>query len=127
MLNDEYFSTDDMKTLADRHHMLGCNLTIVDDRRSAAKFIRQIAETEDDLRDDLLAAAECYSDTAQMVGDSNNIIGHAGTEESLKQIADPEVRKQYSKMILKMRENDEKAIGFIEQALSKLQDGEEND
>jgi hypothetical protein len=121
MLNDDYFPPDDMEALSDRHHRLNCNLTIVDDRGSATKFLRQIAEEEADFRADLLAAAEYYSKTAQLVWvESNKLVGHAATEESFKQMANPEIRRQYSEMILKMRDNDEKAIEFIEHSLAGI-------
>ena len=42
----------------------------------------------------------------------------------MRQIADPEIRKQYSEMILKMRNNDEKAIEFIEHALVGIMEPE---
>ena len=42
----------------------------------------------------------------------------------MRQIADPEMRKQYSEMILKMRNNDEKAIEFIEHALEGIMEPE---
>jgi len=120
MLNDDHFPPDDMEALSDRHHRLNCNLTIVDDRGTAAKFLRQIAEEEADLKADLLAAAEYYSKTAQLVWvDSNKFVRHVATEESFEQMANPEIRRQYSEMILKMRDNDEKAIELIEHALAE--------
>jgi len=61
---------------------------------------------------DLLAAADCYVEIAQLHEDSNKVIKPDFSDEAIKQVSDPAARCIYSLVLLKMRDKGPDSSGF---------------
>ena len=90
------------------------------ERGSTARFLRQIAEDESDFAPDLLAAADCYSEITQLHEDSKQLINPDFSEEAIKEVSNPAIRRLYSLVLLKMRDKEEEAISHIEHCLAGI-------
>ncbi len=117
---DKWFPTGDTRALGGPYLGILCILMMVDDHAAAVDYLRQIAGEEPDLAPDLLAAADCYQQACALRARLRDILKEDFADESIRQMADAGLRREYATVILDIRDCDEKAIGHIEQCLARL-------
>lgn len=120
IIQDRFFPAEDQGVISDRYLSIAYHQMWLVERGSTAKFLRQIAEDESDLAPELIAAADCYAEILQLHEDSNKVIKPDFSEEAIKQVSDPAIRRIYSLVLLKMRDKEEEAIGHIERCLGRI-------
>jgi hypothetical protein len=118
--NDE-FPVEDMGALHERYTVHNDAVGLVAEARwYAACFLRKIADREPSMAGDLLAAAACYETEHDLMWQLWNLVGGIGfSDEHVKKLADPQVRRQMVPIILQARDEDEKAAAHVEKALSR--------
>ena len=86
----------------------------------ASVYLAQIAHDEPFMAADLLAAASCYAVEHDIAWKIWGLVGgHGWEEEKVRKLAEPDVRRGISKLILQAREKDAEAADHIERALTK--------
>ena len=121
LLRDDEFATDDMTVLRERHMVHNdAAATVAEGRWYAAHFLKQIAEHEPAMAEDLLAAAACYEAEHDLMWQIWGLVGGIGfADEHVQKLAEPAVRRQMVPIILQARDKDAEAAEHIEQALAK--------
>lgn len=120
MLDDSRFTVGERGDLGGPYLGILCIEMMLDDRKSAAPFLRGIADAEPDLAADLIAAASCYDRTCALREDLRELLPEDFTDTAMVRLADPEMRRRFAGIVLGMRASDEDAIGHIEAALARL-------
>ena len=117
---DEDFPADDLAILNARMIAHDDAMhTVAEGRWYGAQFLKQIAEDEPLLAENLSVAAARYEEVHQMIWQGWGLVGGLGrTDEQVKKLAEPDVRRQLAPLILKAKETDAQAVEFIEKALS---------
>jgi len=115
MIQDKYFPAENKDVIYNRYLTIAYHQMWFVERGLTATFLRQIAEDESDLASDLLAAADCYAEIAQLDVDSQKL-----KLEAFEQLPDPSIRRIFSLILLKMRDKEEEAISHIEHCLSGI-------
>lgn len=122
MMRDEDFPSDGLETLRNR---LTCHydaMSMLAERNYAAKFLRQIANHEPNMAQDLEKAAECLEESGLLISKMHEATGGyipPDDDEKLKKLAGPVVRRQIADAILEARDKHTEAAHHIEQALAK--------
>ncbi len=121
LLRDEDFPMDNMAVLSQRMLSHDENANVVAEGRwCAAQVLKQMAKDEPVMADGLLAAAECYEAEYSLIHQSWDIVGgDSRSEAHARKLAEPDIRRQTSSIILKARDKDEEAANHIERALAK--------
>lgn len=101
-----------------RYLCLLCYNMMLDDHRSAPPFLRDAAGVLPECGAGLTRAAECYDRSCGLRDRLESIIRSDFSPEAQKRVLDRDVREQYARTILQIRDSDAEAIGHIEQALS---------
>ena len=118
---DEDFPAKDMSVLRERHmshdNMVGM---VAEGRWYATHFLRQAAEHETDMAEDLSAAIECYEAEHSLMWKIWGLVGGIGrSDEKVKKFAEPEIRRRIAPIILEARDKDAEASDHIEKALAR--------
>ena len=124
LLRDDEFPTDDMAVLRERHmaHHDAAG-TVAEGRWYGAHFLKQVAEHEPAMAEELLAAAGCYEAEHDLMWQIWNLMGGIGfSDERVEKLAEPAVRRRIAPIILQARDKDEKAADHIERALGHQED-----
>jgi hypothetical protein len=113
MQRDEDF-VDDIETLQQRKMVHYDAMCMVAERGGAARFLRQIAEHEPAMAEELGAAADCYDQEMAFLGHMHEATGgFISSDEQLRRLVDPAVRRQIAEAILQARDKDAEAAGHI--------------
>lgn len=120
LLRDDDFPAGDLAVLQNRMMSHNDNMTVVwDGRTSAAQFLREMAERDPAMKEHLLAAASCYQAAADWITEGIMLVGIGREEPQVRKLAEPEVRRQLSTLILQARDADARAAEHIDQALAQ--------
>ncbi len=119
MLQDRHFSSGDTQVLGGPYLGILCLLMMIDDRRSAAPFLTQIAAELPELAPELLAAADCYRETCRLREGLGTLLKEDFSAEAITSLANPGLRREYAQGILAMRDQDAQAIAHIERCLAR--------
>jgi len=120
-LREEEFHDDTERkegTLWFRYLCLLCYHMMLDDHRSAAPFLRDAAAALPACGSELLRAADCYERSCGVRDQLEAIMKGDFSLDAQKRLLDPEVRDEYARTILQIRDSDAQAVSHIEQALS---------
>jgi hypothetical protein len=141
LIRDEDFTTDNMEILCDCYTIHNNTVSIVAEGRwYAAQFLKQIAEYDHTMVDELLLAAECYEAECNLMWQIWNLGGYEA-ENSLMwydsrivgmrdlsservqmmigKLSDGKIRRQIIPLLLAARDRDSEAADHIERALKK--------
>jgi hypothetical protein len=118
MVQDRFFPKGAMAEIGQRYLSVLCNLMMLDDRRSAAEFLKLMAKDESDLAEGLHVATKCYEGICEMKNDLIDLVKDDFSAEAQRRIADHEIRRQYAEIIMRIRDKEEEAIGHIENLAS---------
>lgn len=121
LLRGDDFPADDMDVLRERHmvHNEAAG-TVAEGRWYAAQFLRQAAEHEPVMAEDLLVAAACYRAEHDLMWQIWDLVGGIGfSDEHVKKLAEPSVRRQIAPLILQAQDKDAEAAEHVERALAK--------
>lgn len=123
LLRDEDFPADDMGKLGWIMMSHDDNVNVVAEGRwCAIQFLKQMAETESAMAEDLLKAVECYEAEYNLMRQCWDLMGYGPeirSERQCKILATPEYRRQIIPLILQARDKDAEAADHIERALAK--------
>ncbi len=124
LLRDEDFPANDMKKMGWIMMCHDDNVNVVAEGRwCAMQFLRQIAETESAMAEDLLAAAECYEAEYNLMRQCWDLLPNYGpetrSERQKRVLATPEYRQKIVPLILQARDKDAEAADHIERALAR--------
>jgi len=118
---DDDFPQGDLDAL--RHRLMvheDAAGAVAEGRWYGAQFLREMAEEQPGIADDLLAAATCYETEHDLVWEMWGITGGPGrSDEQAESLARPDVRQRLVPLIRRAREQDEEAAGHIESALAR--------
>jgi hypothetical protein len=123
---DEDFPAGNLEALTFRC-LVNASVTLsglVDARRSAAAYLRMMADVEPSVREPLLHSAEQYERELGVLRSAIEIApfchGPNGTEQRRLEMADPALRRRLSKLIREAKAVDEAAVRSLERAVQKL-------
>lgn len=121
LLRDDDFPPGDMAKLRQRymvHH--DATGAVAEGRWYASLFLAQIARHEAGMAPELLAAASCYAAEHDLMWQVWNLAGGIGfSDEQVRKLAEPAVRRQITLVILQAQDRDAEAADHIERALAK--------
>lgn len=100
-----------------RYLCLLCFNMMLDDRSSAAPFLRDAAVALPGGRAELLQAAGCYERSCELRKQLETILPSDFSPDAQKRLLDPDVRSDFARTILQIRDSDAQGIAHIEQAL----------
>lgn len=120
LLRDDEFPADDMAVLRERHMVHDDAVgTVAEGRWYATQFLKQITEHEPAMAEELLAAAACYEVEHHLMWDIWNLVGGIGrSDEHVRKLAEPAIRRQIALLIPQSRHKDAEAADYIERALA---------
>ena len=101
-----------------RYLSAAINLTMLRDHRSIEPFLQQVAEEESDLALDLAPAIDCYAEMRRLIDSLIDCIDDSFSEESVMRIADADIRREYARILLQIRDKEKEGIGHIERVLA---------
>ncbi len=94
--------------------------TVAEGRWYAARFMELIADAEPAMEEDLMAACACFDDEHDLMWQIWGLAGGNGrSDDHVRRLADPDVRRAIAPLILRAREKDIQAADFIERALKE--------
>jgi len=120
-LRDEEFAEDadrEEDKPGFRYLCVLCYNMMLDDHRSAAPFLRDAAEALPECGTELIRAAGCYEQSCELRDQLEGIMKSDFSPDAQKRLLDPDVRDEYARTILLIRDSDEQGISHIEQALA---------
>jgi len=121
LLDDASFPRGDLEVLTFKCHVgasVGlCNL--LDSRRAAAAFLRQMADAAGPAAERVQAAADLYETEAALARTIADVAPSSmDSEEKRLTMADPALRREVSGKLLEARDIDAQAVAHLEQALA---------
>jgi hypothetical protein len=119
MTQAKYFPAGNAAVIGHRYVSTAINMTMLRDHCLAEPFLRRAAEDVPDFQPELLRAAECYDDVKRIRDGMDELIGDNFSEQAMKAIADPEIRRAYADTILRIREVEAEAVNQIELLLKR--------
>jgi len=94
--------------------------TVAEGRWYGAQFLKQVTEHEPAMAEELLSAAACYEAEHDLMWQVWGFVGGIGrSDDHVKKLAEPAVRRQIVPLILQARDKDAEAADHIERALPK--------
>lgn len=119
LTSDDEFPVGDMGALHERYMVHNDAVGLVAEGRwYAACFLRQVADREPAMAQELLAAAACYEAEHDLMWQLWDLVGGIGfSDEHVKKLADSKVRQQMAPIILQACDKDAEAAEHIEKAL----------
>jgi hypothetical protein len=115
---DADYPKDDDGILATRVMVHGDQCCMLDDRRGAVGFLRQMAKEAPAAKADLLAAADLYE---QAVGAKTWPWGHEMGPAAQAGLADPQTRRTIAAEVRKARDAEAKAVELLEKAVAAME------
>lgn len=103
-----------------RYLCILCYNMMLDDHRSAAPFLNVAAKALPECSTQLLAAASCYENSVELRGELENIVKSDFSHEAQRRLLDPNVREEYARTLLMMRDAEAAGISSVEQALARI-------
>ena len=100
-----------------RYLCILCYNMMLDDHRWAAPFLRDAAEALPECGTELLRAADCYERSCEPRNQLEGIAKSDFSPDAQRRLLAPDVRDDYARTILRIRDGDEQGISHIEQAL----------
>lgn len=122
MTRDEDFPADNLNVLRNRLMVHYDAMCMVNNRGHATDFLRQVAEHEPAMAEELMEAARIYEEEGKALGKMHEATGGyipRDDDEKVQNLADPEARKKIAEAILQARDRDLEAANHIERALAK--------
>lgn len=116
---DADYPPNDQKVLATRAMVHMDQVTMLEERHSAAKFLKRMAEAASDVAEQLHAAATLYDEAANEAARLWRL-GHWSEPEAQKAIADAGNRREFAKHIRAARRKEAQAVEHLERALTML-------
>jgi hypothetical protein len=118
LLRDEDFPAD-LDVLRERFMVHDDAVGVVAEGRwYAARFMEWLAEIEPGMEENLAAAAACFDAEHDLMWQIWGLVGGNGrSEDHIHKLADPAVRRAIVALILRARDKDREAAGFIERAI----------
>jgi hypothetical protein len=107
-------------TLGFRYLCVLCYNMMLDDHRSAAPFLNDAANVLPQCASALLEAAGHYERSCELRDRLEGLVPSNFSEEAQKRLLDPNVRDEYARVILEIRDVEEAAISCVEQALALI-------
>jgi hypothetical protein len=120
MTQEQYFPEGDKAIIGHRYLSAAINLTMLRDHCSIEPFLQQVAEEESDLALDLAPAIDCYAEMRRLIDSLIDCIDDSFSEESVMRIADADIRREYARILLQIRDKEKEGIGHIERVLEGL-------
>ncbi len=119
-VHDDYPAAD-RETMGTRLMVHGDQCLMLEERKSAATFLRQIADAVPEVAGELRAAARCYDDAASLgmrvwPWDTCDY----GSDTLIKGLADRTVRRRIAKAVRVARDREAQAVEHLEAALAAL-------
>ncbi len=121
ILEEEEFTVKKMKELHHRYHVhQDASGIIAEGRWYAYQFLQKVMEDVSCPKEEVSLAAKCYDEEHSLMWQLWSLVGGPGASaKKAKLFKDPGVRKKTADIILKAREQDRKAAGYLERALKK--------
>lgn len=113
-LREEEYTED---TLSWRYLCLLCYNMMLDDHQCAAPFLRDAGRVLPGCANHLLEAAGHYERSCELRNRLEELLPSNFSDEAQKRVLDANVRDEYARVILEIRDVDESGISCIEQAL----------
>ena len=101
-----------------RYLCILCYNMMLDDHKSAARFLRDAAEALPECRAELSRAADCYERSCELRDQLEGIVESDFSPDAQRQLLDPDVRDNYARTILQIRDAEEQGSSHTEQALA---------
>ncbi|MDF2630826.1 MAG: rob 3 [Symbiobacteriaceae bacterium] len=119
ILDDDAFPADDAAVLTQRHEVHFTESgNLAECRAWAGQFLRYLAPSVPAVTEELLAAGDCYTAEHDLMWQMWEITGEP--RQAHLRFASRDVRRRTAALIGKARQLDERAAGYLEQALSRL-------
>jgi len=116
---DADYPADDPQVLGTRVMIYGDQLCMLEERHSAAGYLRQMAATAPEAAEQLAAAAVLYDAVADQSADMWPW-GYSMGEDAQQGLADPEARRAFAAKVRVAREKEGQATAYLERALAAL-------
>jgi hypothetical protein len=116
---DADYPADDPQVLAWRVMVYGDQLTMLEERHSAARYLRQVASVAPEVTGQLESAAALYDAAADEVGPMWPW-GYSMGEDAQQGLADPEARHSFAARVRVAKDAETQAVAQLEQALVAL-------
>jgi hypothetical protein len=116
---DADYPPGDARMLETRVMIHGDQVTMLEERHSAARYLQQMAKILPEVAEPLHRAAACYAETAALVPG----VWHWGSSmgpDAQQGLAVGETRREFAKHIREARDREAQAVDYLEQALAAL-------
>jgi hypothetical protein len=120
MTDEQYFPIGDEETLGQRYVSAAINMTMLRDHCLAEPYLRHIAEAVPEFQPELSQAIEHYGEVRRIRDGMDNLIGDNFSEQAMKAIAVPKIRREYAESILRIRDAEEQAVSQLEGLLRRI-------
>ena len=119
MTDETNFPQGNEDILGWRYLSTAVNITMLRDHCLAEPFLRQAAAEEPDLLPEVGLAADCYQEVIRLREMQDSFIRDDFSPGTMQAIADPEARRGFADLILRIRDKEEEAIQHIERLLER--------
>jgi len=119
MTDEKYFPPGDEETLGQRYVSTAINMTMLRDHCLAEPFLRRAAVAVPEFAPELSRAVEQYGEVSRIRYGMDDLIGDNFSEQAMKAIAVPEIRREYAEAILCIRDAEEQAVEQLERLLQR--------
>jgi hypothetical protein len=118
--DEDEFPEDDLAVLHERYMVHNDAVgTVAEGRWYASLFLKQVMDQELAMAEELSAAAACYRAEHDLMWEIWNLVGGTGfSDEQVRKLAEPAVRRQIAQIIGQARDRDAEAAHQIERALA---------
>ena len=119
--NNDEFPADDVAVLYERYMVHNDAVgTVAEGRWYASLFLKQVLEQEPIMAKELSAAAACYRAEHDLMWEIWKLAGGPGfSDEQVRALAEPTIRRQIVPIIRRARDKDAEAASHIERALAR--------
>ncbi len=119
MTQEKYFPEGDEQTVGWRYVSAAVNMTMLRDHCTAEAFLNQVIEDVPGFQPELSLATECYGNVKRIRNGMDDIIGDNFSEQAMKAIAVPDMRRAYAEAILHIRDKEQEAVTHIERLIER--------
>jgi hypothetical protein len=119
MTQAKYFPAGDDAVIGQRYVSAAINMTMLRDHCLAEPFLHQAAEDVPDFQPELFRATDCYGEVRRLRDSMDDLIADNFSEQAMKAITDPEIRRAYADAILRIHDAEVEAINQIEYLLKR--------
>ncbi|UCC39329.1 MAG: RNA polymerase sigma factor [Candidatus Aminicenantes bacterium] len=119
ILQDEEFADKKVKELMHRYHVhQDASGMVAEGRWYAYQFLQKVTEDVSCPKEEVSQAAQCFDEEHSLMWQLWSLVGGPGASaEKAKTFKDPEVRRKSADIILKAREQDQRAADCLKRAL----------